>query len=119
MDFWTGLLQSMLQVAISPTTAAFALAAIGLNLHFGFTGLMNMGQAGFMLVGAYGFAISTMSGAGFFPALLISILASSVFAIILGIINLVAGTAIGALSALIYNLSVKVTGGQLVGFTNS
>lgn len=85
MDFWTGLLQSMLQVAISPTTAAFALAAIGLNLHFGFTGLMNMGQAGFMLVGAYGFAISTMSGAGFFPALLISILASSVFAIILGI----------------------------------
>ena len=41
------------------------------------------------------------------------------FAIILGIINLVAGTAIGALSALIYNLSVKVTGGQLVGFTNS
>ena len=41
------------------------------------------------------------------------------FAIILGVINLVAGTAIGALSALIYNLSVKVTGGQLVGFTNS
>lgn len=41
------------------------------------------------------------------------------FAIILGIINLVAMTAIGAISALLYNLSVKVTGGLLVGFTNN
>ena len=43
---------------IAPTTAAYALAAIGLNIHFGMTGLMNMGQAGFMLLGAYGFAIT-------------------------------------------------------------
>lgn len=85
MDFWTGLLQGILQTAISPTTAAFALAAIGLNMHFGFTGLMNMGQAGFMLIGGYGFAIAVMSGLGFFPALLISMLASVVFALILGI----------------------------------
>lgn len=85
MDFWTGLLQAMLQSAIAPTTAAFAIAAIGLNIHFGFTGLMNMGQAGFMLVGAYGFAISVTSGLGFLPALLISIAASVVFAVILGI----------------------------------
>ncbi|RZT59659.1 transmembrane protein DUF3566 [Microcella alkaliphila] len=41
------------------------------------------------------------------------------FAIILGIINLVSMTAIGAISALLYNLSVKVTGGLLVGFTNN
>ncbi len=41
------------------------------------------------------------------------------FAIILGVINLVAMTAIGAISALLYNLSVKVTGGLLVGFTNN
>ena len=43
---------------IAPTTAAYVLAAIGLNIHFGMTGLMNMGQAGFMLLGAYGFAIT-------------------------------------------------------------
>ena len=36
---------------IAPTTAAYVLAAIGLNIHFGMTGLMNMGQAGFMLLG--------------------------------------------------------------------
>ena len=48
----------MLREAISPQTAAVAIAVIGLNIHFGFTGLLNMGQAGFMLLGAYGFAIS-------------------------------------------------------------
>ena len=85
MDFWIGLLQSILQTALSPTTAAFALAAIGLNVHFGFTGLMNMGQAGFMLVGAYGFGVSVVLGAGFWLALLVSIAAAVVFALILGI----------------------------------
>ena len=43
----------------APTTAAFALAAIGLNVHFGYTGLLNFGQAGFMAVGAYSMAILT------------------------------------------------------------
>ncbi|RGE22422.1 branched-chain amino acid ABC transporter permease [Leucobacter sp. wl10] len=85
MEFWTGLLQNMLQTAIAPTTAAFVLAAIGLNVHFGFTGLMNMGQAGFMLVGAYGFGISAVMGADFWVALLIAIGAAVVFALILGI----------------------------------
>lgn len=85
MEFWTDLLQSILQTAISPTTAAFALAAIGLNIHFGFTGLMNMGQAGFMLVGAYGFGVSIVLGANFWVGILVAILAAVVFALILGI----------------------------------
>lgn len=83
--FWTNLLESILQTALSPVTAAFAIAAIGLNVHFGFTGLMNMGQAGFMLIGGYGFVISVMSGLGLVPALIISILASMLFALVLGI----------------------------------
>ena len=45
---------------ISPTTAAYALAALGLAIHFGFTGLLNFGQAGFMLLGAYGYAIPAL-----------------------------------------------------------
>ena len=85
MDFLVSLLESMLQTALSPITAAFVIAAIGLNIHFGFTGLMNMGQAGFMLVGGYGFVISVMNGLGFFPAIIISILASALFALLLGI----------------------------------
>lgn len=86
MDFWIGLLTGILQTVVSPTTAAFVLAAIGLNIHFGFTGLMNMGQAGFMLVGAYGFGVSvSYFGLGLVPALLIAIGAAIVFALILGI----------------------------------
>jgi branched-chain amino acid transport system permease protein len=38
--------------------AVYALAAAGLNVQFGYTGLMNYGQVGFALVGAYGTAIS-------------------------------------------------------------
>ena len=79
------LLHSILSTALSPTTAAFALAAIGLNIHFGFTGLMNMGQAGFMLVGGYGFGISVSMGLGFWPAIVISIASSALFALLLGV----------------------------------
>jgi neutral amino acid transport system permease protein len=33
-----------------------ALAALGLNIHFGYTGLLNFGQVGFLTVAAYGLA---------------------------------------------------------------
>ena len=35
----------------------FALAAVAMNLLNGFTGLFSLGQAGFMLLGAYAYAI--------------------------------------------------------------
>ncbi len=41
------------------------------------------------------------------------------FSIIVGILDVVVVTALGAVVALLYNLSVKITGGLLVGFTNS
>lgn len=41
------------------------------------------------------------------------------FATIVAILNIVGGTAIGAISALLYNLMVRMTGGLLVGFTNN
>lgn len=59
---WTRILTNVAGEFFAPTTAAYALAAIGLNIHFGLTGLLNMGQAGFMLLGAYGFAIATIAG---------------------------------------------------------
>lgn len=39
----------------------FALAAVAMNLLNGFTGLFSLGQAGFMLLGAYTFSIFTIS----------------------------------------------------------
>ena len=56
------LMRDVLREMLDPRTAGMAIAVIGLNLHFGFTGLMNIGQAGFMLLGAYGFAISVDQG---------------------------------------------------------
>jgi|SRR5690554_3104312 hypothetical protein len=41
------------------------------------------------------------------------------FSLVVALLNVVAGTALGAVGALLYNLSVKLTGGLLVGFTNN
>jgi len=41
------------------------------------------------------------------------------FAVVVAILNLIVVTALGALCAALYNLSVKITGGLLVGFTNN
>ncbi|GCE75933.1 branched-chain amino acid ABC transporter permease [Cellulomonas biazotea] len=82
---WTRILTLVVAEFFAPTTAAYALAAIGLNIHFGLTGLLNMGQAGFMLLGAYGFAISTIAGWPLWAAVLVAIAAATVFALILGI----------------------------------
>lgn len=78
------LIQALAQL-VAPATAAYALAAIGLNLHFGYTGLLNIGQAGFMLMGAYGFAIATIEGAPFWLAFLIAAAAGALLALVLGI----------------------------------
>ena len=79
------LLYQLSAIAISPATAAFAIAAIGLNIHFGYTGLLNMGQAGFMLLGAYGFAISATAGWPIWASILVALAAATIFGLILGI----------------------------------
>ncbi|MGA8047803.1 MAG: branched-chain amino acid ABC transporter permease [Dermatophilaceae bacterium] len=76
---------SVLRSAIEPQTAAVAIAVIGLNIHFGFTGLLNIGQAGFMLLGAYGFAIAITRDVPLFFAVLVGLAAASAFALLLGI----------------------------------
>ncbi|MCU1558792.1 MAG: hypothetical protein JWN09_2787 [Microbacteriaceae bacterium] len=41
------------------------------------------------------------------------------FAVVVAILNTVVGTVLGAIAAMLYNFSVRVTGGLLVGFTNN
>ena len=41
------------------------------------------------------------------------------FSIVVGILNVVVGTVLGAIVSVLYNLSVRITGGVLVGFTNN
>ncbi|MGL4340298.1 MAG: DUF3566 domain-containing protein [Rhodoglobus sp.] len=41
------------------------------------------------------------------------------FAFVVAILNIVVGTALGAIASILYNFSVRITGGLLVGFTNN
>ncbi|WP_223693069.1 DUF3566 domain-containing protein [Leifsonia poae] len=41
------------------------------------------------------------------------------FSLVVGVLDIIVITALGAVFALLYNLSVKITGGLLVGFTNN
>jgi len=56
MDY-QAIIESLFRGLIGERFIVFALAAIGLNLHFGYTGLLNFGQAVFMAAGAYGLAM--------------------------------------------------------------
>jgi hypothetical protein len=48
-----------------------------------------------------------------------SLASVSLFAVIVAILNIVVGTALGAILSVLYNFSVRITGGLLVGFTNN
>src|SRR5215203_7008327 len=64
----------------------FALLAIGLNLHFGYTGLLNFGQIAFAMLGGFGIAISvTKWGLPFWAGVLVGIAAAVVLALLLGL----------------------------------
>jgi branched-chain amino acid transport system permease protein len=83
---WGSILNNTLAGLLTPTILAFALAALGLAMHFGFAGLLNFGIAGFMAVGAYGYAISVLTfGLPWWAGMLMGIAASVVFALIMGI----------------------------------
>ncbi|HEX4057068.1 MAG TPA: branched-chain amino acid ABC transporter permease [Galbitalea sp.] len=85
MEFLGSLFTDLGAQILSPVTAAFVLAAIGVNIQFGYTGLLNIGQAGFMLLGAYGVAITIEFGGPLWLGILLAIVASVLFALVLGV----------------------------------
>ncbi len=85
MDDIQQILNAMVREALSPQTAAVAIAVIGLNIHFGYTGLLNIGQSAFMLLGAYGFAITIKEGHSMVLGVLIGLALAFVFALVLGV----------------------------------
>ncbi len=83
---WIQILTNTASSIISPVTIAYALAAIGLSVHFGYAGLLNMGIAGFMAMGAYGYAISILTfGFPWWGGVLVGLGAGMAFALVLGI----------------------------------
>jgi branched-chain amino acid transport system permease protein len=64
----------------------FALLAIGINVHFGYTGLLNFGQIAFAMLGGFGIAISVSQwGLPFWLGVLIGIAAAVALALLLGL----------------------------------
>jgi neutral amino acid transport system permease protein len=85
MDF-SVILSDAIRSGIGPIAAIYALAAMGLNLHFGYTGLFNFGQVGFMLVGGYGLAITVATWGGpMWLGILVGLASGIVLALLLGL----------------------------------
>ncbi len=82
---WEAIISNAFRSGISQQAIIFALAAIGLNLHFGYTGLLNFGQVAFMAAGAYGVGITTSTiGAPLWVGIIVGMLAGVVLGILLG-----------------------------------
>lgn len=71
--------------ALGPIAAAYALATIGLNLHYGYTGLLNFGHVAFLMVGAYGTAITVDQGGSLWLGILVGALAAIVLGLLFGL----------------------------------
>jgi neutral amino acid transport system permease protein len=83
---WGSIFSNVARAAVGEFSAVFALAAIGLNIHFGYTGLLNFGQVGFMSAGAFGLAIGvTYLGLSFWLSLFVAVGAAVVLALLLGL----------------------------------
>lgn len=82
---WLSILALALQTAIGFQGASYALAASGLNLQFGYTGLSNFGHVGFLLVGAYGMGIASDQGWSIWVGLALGIGAAVALGLLLGI----------------------------------
>ena len=58
---WAAVFENTLKAFIGINAVYFAIAAIGLNVQFGYTGLLNFGQSGFLAVAAYGMAVTVQT----------------------------------------------------------
>src|SRR5215217_258917 len=75
-----------LKAALGFQAVFLALLAIGLNVQFGYTGLLNFGQIAFALLGGFGIAISVSQwGLNFWVGVLIGLVAAVVLALLLGL----------------------------------
>jgi len=81
---WSIILVNAIRAAIGVPAAAYALSAVGLNLQFGYTGLLNFGHVASMAVGAYGLALTVDMGGPMWLGLIVGVLAALALAVLLG-----------------------------------
>ena len=83
---WNQIFQNTVRAAVGVDAIYFAIAAIGLNVQFGYTGLVNFGQAAFMACGSYGLGMTAQYfGIGLWWGVPLGIVCVIILALIVGI----------------------------------
>jgi branched-chain amino acid transport system permease protein len=79
-------MSAALSAAIGTSCIIYALAAMGLNIQFGYTGLLNFGQVAFVAIGAYGVGVSVIQlGWNLWLSILVALILSVILSLLLGI----------------------------------
>lgn len=83
---WIKIIENTIRASIGVDAIYFAIAALGLNIHFGYTGMLNFGQAAFMACGSYGLGMTAQYfGVGLWWGIPIGIILVIILALIVGI----------------------------------
>ncbi len=83
---WSFIGQQGVNEAFGQSAVVYGLAAVGLNVHYGYTGLLNFGQVAFVAVGAYSLAITVSTvGLPLIVGVPIGLALAAVLALLLGI----------------------------------
>lgn len=75
-------------VAVGIIALIYMLLTIGLNLQYGYTGLINFGVVAFFAIGAYASALLTLSGWPLLPAFVVAMVVAGVSAVPIGLLSL-------------------------------
>ena len=83
---WGFIISASVSYALGAVTVAYCLAAVGLNMQFGYTGLLNFGQAAFLAAAGYGLAVAvTTFELSFWLGIVLGLLAVIALAVLLGL----------------------------------
>ena len=83
---WSNIFTSTISAFFGVDAMYFAIAAIGLNVQFGYAGLLNFGQAGFLACGAYAVGMTAhFFDISFWWGIPIAIVYAIIFGLIMGI----------------------------------
>lgn len=83
---WNFIFSNALSTALGPTMIVYAMAAIGVNIHFGYAGLLNIGQAAFVGTGSFGLALMVSTfGWPFWAGIAAGLGGAVVLALLLGV----------------------------------
>lgn len=63
----------------------YAIEAMSLNIVMGYCGLFTLAHAGYFAIGAYTYAIASLHGVGFFPAMILAMLVSSLLSLLVSL----------------------------------